>query len=255
MNVMQKLWPENIYTRHAYSRYIDGITTSRLDYVFISKTMQQFNQTAEPLYTANMALSDHINIKCSNRIATTAYPAVTDSPKMVCSPPTTTGRNNECPYCNKICQCANALIVHIRSHTGEKPFSCSKLCGARFSSDHNANTHEEGCSGPIILKTCPHCVFHTYNQKIYDIHVPFCKNKKTIGGFRCVACNFTTNKRGEYNKHLETRGHNTIHNLKGYACLPCNLEFFNINTYNDHVATPRHADRCSDSYGQWNLMF
>ena len=37
----------------------------------------------------------------------------------------------ECPVCHKIIHGAGKLPRHMRTHTGEKPFSC-EVCGVRF---------------------------------------------------------------------------------------------------------------------------
>ncbi|XP_036406109.1 GDNF-inducible zinc finger protein 1-like [Megalops cyprinoides] len=45
-----------------------------------------------------------------------------------------------CPYCDKIISSKGGLAVHIRTHTGEKPYRCAD-CGARFAQKSAFNTH------------------------------------------------------------------------------------------------------------------
>uniref|UniRef100_A0A8C4R4J1 C2H2-type domain-containing protein n=1 Tax=Eptatretus burgeri TaxID=7764 RepID=A0A8C4R4J1_EPTBU len=47
---------------------------------------------------------------------------------------------NICRYCGKLFGSDSALQIHIRSHTGERPFKCN-VCGNRFSTRGNLKVH------------------------------------------------------------------------------------------------------------------
>jgi len=47
---------------------------------------------------------------------------------------------NMCGYCGKVFQNNSRLERHIRSHTGERPFSCT-LCGDRFKQKCHLTVH------------------------------------------------------------------------------------------------------------------
>ena len=47
---------------------------------------------------------------------------------------------HRCRYCGKVFGSDSALQIHIRSHTGERPFKCN-VCGNRFSTKGNLKVH------------------------------------------------------------------------------------------------------------------
>lgn len=61
--------------------------------------------------------------------------------------------------------------------------------------------------------------------------------------FKCEKCNFKCNKRGDYNRHLKTKKHNSINNegIKKYKCDKCD------KTYMSRTGLWRHKKTCDPS--------
>uniref|UniRef100_UPI00402B0547 Zinc finger protein Helios n=1 Tax=Homo sapiens TaxID=9606 RepID=UPI00402B0547 len=63
----------------------------------------------------------------------------------------------KCDVCGMVCIGPNVLMVHKRSHTGERPFHCNQ-CGASFTQKGNLLRHIKLHSGEKPFK-CPFCSY------------------------------------------------------------------------------------------------
>ena len=48
--------------------------------------------------------------------------------------------DTRCVFCGKVCSTPGSLRIHIRCHTGEKPFKC-ETCAAAFTNSSNLKRH------------------------------------------------------------------------------------------------------------------
>ncbi|RXG71341.1 Sal-like protein 3 [Armadillidium vulgare] len=67
-------------------------------------------------------------------------------------------RRHRCRYCGKVFSSDSGLQIHIRSHTGERPFKCN-ICGNRFTTKGNLKVHFQRHSDQFPnIKMNPHPV-------------------------------------------------------------------------------------------------
>lgn len=249
LNISELLWTEDdesdiLWTRHApHPSDEEYHITSCLDYVVISYPMQIYNQTARPVYEM-LHLSDHVSIKCSNRLSTDEYPPVPNLTPISCVSPVI-GRGPKehiCPYCQKNCRSPKVLVIHIRTHTGEKPFLCK--CGFRATQNSDLNAHKLICTGKSRLAKrrmqCANCKFHTVVMKDFENHVAKCVKKSLDGKYTCTPCQYSTDDKRDWEKHTNSKKHNMGSANVQYDCHPCNYHTRDKSQYKQHLTTAKH---------------
>ncbi|CAG0916124.1 unnamed protein product [Notodromas monacha] len=69
---------------------------------------------------------------------------------------------HRCRYCGKVFGSDSALQIHIRSHTGERPFKCN-VCGNRFTTKGNLKVHFQRHQAKYPhIKMNPHPFYHNF---------------------------------------------------------------------------------------------
>nr|XP_046258015.1 DNA-binding protein Ikaros-like isoform X2 [Scatophagus argus] len=115
-----------------------------------------------------------------------------------------------CDICGLSCVSINVLLVHKRSHTGERPFHCTQ-CGASFTQKGNLLRHIKLHSGEKPFK-CPMCSYACRRRDALSGHL---RTHSVEKPFKCNHCSRSYKQRSSLEEHRE-RCHVYIHS-KGPA--------------------------------------
>ncbi|KAL1020898.1 hypothetical protein UPYG_G00006120 [Umbra pygmaea] len=109
----------------------------------------------------------------------------------------------KCDVCGMICIGPNVLMVHKRSHTGERPFRCTE-CGASFTQKGNLLRHIKLHSGEKPFK-CPFCNYACRRRDALSGHIrTHTVSSATVGKpYSCSYCGRSYKQQSSLGEHLE----------------------------------------------------
>uniref|UniRef100_A0A8C5G998 C2H2-type domain-containing protein n=1 Tax=Gouania willdenowi TaxID=441366 RepID=A0A8C5G998_GOUWI len=119
----------------------------------------------------------------------------------------------KCDICGMICLGPNVLMVHKRSHTGERPFQCNQ-CGASFTQKGNLLRHIKLHSGEKPFK-CPFCNYACRRRDALSGHLrTHAVSSPTVGKpFKCNYCGRSYKQQSTLEEHRE-RCHSYLQSLE-----------------------------------------
>ncbi|KAJ8358701.1 hypothetical protein SKAU_G00152260 [Synaphobranchus kaupii] len=118
----------------------------------------------------------------------------------------------KCDVCGMICIGPNVLMVHKRSHTGERPFQCNQ-CGASFTQKGNLLRHIKLHSGEKPFK-CPFCNYACRRRDALTGHLrTHSVSSPTVGKpYKCSYCGRSYKQQSTLEEHRE-RCHSYLQSL------------------------------------------
>ncbi|CAH1250535.1 ZNF554 [Branchiostoma lanceolatum] len=146
-----------------------------------------------------------------------------------------------CEECGYRTRGKSTMIIHIRTHTGEKPFGCC-LCSHRTTSEKNLRHHMQkrhtGLEKPYV---CEYCGYTTGTKSALVKHIRIHTGEKP---YACEICGYRTTCTSRMKDHMRTHTNERTHRC-GQCTYRANRRDSLVRHYLTHTGDkPYHCKQC-----------